>query len=140
MNQSDLDVAIVGAGPVGATLGWLLDRQGFSVAIFESEPGPVDQLRASTFHPPSLDMLDIDGITSELIAAGRITPTWQIRMHDSADRAEFDLAVLSDDTAHPYRLQCRQEVLVDACLRRLVAGQPDAVRYEIGRASCRERV
>jgi len=62
------------------------------------------------------------GITAELIAKGRITPTWQIRMHETDERAEFDLGVLSDDTDHPYRLQCRQAELGRALLRRLPAG------------------
>ena len=42
---------------------------------------------------------------------GQITPTWQIRMHETGEFAEFDLGVLERDTKHPYRLQCRQEIL-----------------------------
>ncbi|MGR3503994.1 FAD-dependent oxidoreductase [Pseudaestuariivita sp.] len=115
-------VLIVGAGPVGLTLAWRLSSAGLPVQVFEAEPGIPDQLRASTFHPPTLDMFDASGITAELIAAGRITPSWQIRMHDTGARAVFDLGVLSDRTAHPYRLQCRQARLCDALLARLPGG------------------
>ena len=112
-------ILIVGAGPVGLTLAWRLSQLGLNVKVFEAEDGITDQLRASTFHPPTLDYFDESGITAELIAAGRITPTWQIRMQTSGERAEFDLSVLSEDTAHPYRLQCRQELLGRALAARL---------------------
>ena len=112
-------ILIVGAGPVGLTLAWRLSQWGLNVKVFEAEGRITDQLRASTFHPPTLDYFDESGITAELIAAGRITPTWQIRMQTSGERAEFDLSVLSEDTAHPYRLQCRQELLGRALAARL---------------------
>lgn len=112
-------ILIVGAGPVGLTLAWRLSQWGLNVKVFEAEDRITDQLRASTFHPPTLDYFDESGITAELIAAGRITPTWQIRMQTSGERAEFDLSVLSEDTAHPYRLQCRQELLGRALAARL---------------------
>ena len=98
-------VLIVGAGPVGLTLAWRLAEAGLNVRVFEADDEISDQLRASTFHPPTLDMFAAAGITAELIAQGRKTPTWQIRMHQTGERAEFDLAVISADTDHPYRLQ-----------------------------------
>lgn len=119
MNLTKEPILIVGAGPVGLTLAWRLAQGGLPVKIFEAEPEITDQLRASTFHPPTLDYFDASGITAELINAGRITPTWQIRMHNTGERAEFDLSILSDDTAHPYRLQCRQAILSKALAKRL---------------------
>ncbi|WP_050929528.1 FAD-dependent oxidoreductase [Aestuariivita boseongensis] len=115
-------VLIVGAGPVGLTLAWRLSEAGVPVQVFEAEAAIADQLRASTFHPPTLDLFDPSGITEELINKGRITPTWQIRMLHSTERAEFDLSVLAGDTGHPYRLQCRQAELSRALLRRLPDG------------------
>jgi len=119
LNLTKEPILIVGAGPVGLTLAWRLAQEGLPVKIFEAEPEITDQLRASTFHPPTLDYFDASGITAELINAGRITPTWQIRMHNTGERAEFDLSILSDDTAHPYRLQCRQAILSKALAKRL---------------------
>ena len=115
-------VLIVGAGPVGLTLAWRLSEAGLPVQVFEAEPGIPSQLRASTFHPPTLDLFQPSGITDALIAKGQVTPTWQIRLHATGERAEFDLAVLAGDTGHPYRLQCPQAELSRALLARLSQG------------------
>ena len=112
-------VIVVGAGPVGLTLAYGLSLSGAPVTVIESEAALSRQLRASTFHPPTLDMLAQWGITQELIAQGRVTPTWQIRLHETGEHVTFDLSVLKDDTAHPYRLQCEQSVLSQALEKRL---------------------
>ena len=104
----DFDVVIVGAGPVGLTLAMRLGLNGHKVCVLESQGDIETDLRASTFHPPTLDLFDEQGITSQLIASGLIAPTWQVRMNDTNDFAEFDLSILKDHTNHPYRLQCEQ--------------------------------
>lgn len=115
-------VIIIGGGPVGLTLAWRLVEASIPVRLFEAEHEIADQLRASTFHPPTLDMFDKSGITAEIISKGRITPSWQIRMLSTGERAVFDLGVLEGETAHPYRLQCRQAELSRAILSRLPDG------------------
>lgn len=117
-----LDVAIVGAGPVGLTLALLLARAGREVALCEAATALPAELRASTFHPPTLDMLDTLGITPGLLARGLVTPSWQIRWHETGEHALFDLSVLAGDTAHPYRLQCEQQVLCELLLAAMPAG------------------
>ena len=114
-------VIVVGAGPVGLTLAWRLAKTGIPVVVLEAEEAIIEQLRASTFHPPTLDMLEEDGIADILIDNGRITPTWQIRILETGDFAEFDLGVLAGETDHPYRLQCHQAVLSKALLSRIRA-------------------
>ncbi len=104
---------------MGLCLAFLLADKGMSVTVIEPEPGIVNELRASTFHPPTLDMLEPSGITAELLARGLICPDWQIRMHPSGQRAVFDMSVLASDTRHPYRLQCEQWKLSEALLARL---------------------
>ena len=102
------EVLIAGAGPVGLTAAMLLGSRGVTVRVLEAEAGISEELRASTFHPPTLDMLAPYGITTRMQEAGLICPTWQIRLHPSGERAVFDLSVLQDDSDHPYRLQCEQ--------------------------------
>lgn len=119
VTRSDSDVIISGGGPIGLCLALLLAEQGIAVTLLESEPDIVRDLRASTFHPPTLDMLEPLGITRELIERGLPCPSWQIRMHPSGDRAVFDLSVLEGDTRHPFRLQCEQWKLSEALLERL---------------------
>jgi 3-(3-hydroxy-phenyl)propionate hydroxylase len=106
-----LDAIIVGAGPVGLTLALLLARAGHDVVVLEAEPEVSTELRASTFHPPTLDMLATLGLAAPLVAQGLATPTWQVRLHETGERAEFDLSVLAADTAHPFRLQAEQHRL-----------------------------
>ena len=112
-------VLIAGAGPVGLVAALALADAGISVHVFEAADGIVEDLRASTFHPPTLDMLDKYGITPTLVAQGLVCPHWQVRMHPSGEHARFDLSVLADVTAHPYRLQCEQFKLSRALLARL---------------------
>lgn len=104
---------------MGLTAALALADEGVRVHVFEAASGIVDDLRASTFHPPTLDMLDVYGITPALVAQGLVCPHWQVRMHPGGEHARFDLSVLSDVTAHPYRLQCEQYKLSRALLTRL---------------------
>ena len=92
--------------PVCAAL--LLARAGVTVQVFDAETHISEDLRASTIHPPTLDLLEPLGITRTLLEQGLVCPTWQIRLHPTGERAVFDLSVLKGDTDHPYRLQCEQ--------------------------------
>jgi 2-polyprenyl-6-methoxyphenol hydroxylase-like FAD-dependent oxidoreductase len=112
-------VIVVGAGPVGLTCAALLARAGVPVLLLEAATERVRDLRATTWHPPTLDMIEELGIAEPLIARGRVASTWQVRLHPSGECAEFDLAVLSADTGHPYRLQCEQQVYCELLEARL---------------------
>ena len=112
-------VVVVGAGPVGLTCAALLARASVPVLVLEATSRRARDLRASTWHPPTLDMLDELGLAGPLVAAGLVSPTWQVRMHPSGERAVFDLAALAGDTRHPYRLQCEQQVYCELLEARL---------------------
>ena len=112
-------VIIAGGGPVGAVATFLLAREGIPVTMVERERGVVADYRASTFHPPTLDLLERSGISAALVDMGLICPTMQIRDRRAGRIAEFDLSILRNDTRHPYRLQCEQFKLVDWVYRQL---------------------
>jgi 3-(3-hydroxy-phenyl)propionate hydroxylase len=125
-------VAIVGAGPVGLVLALRLATLGVPSTVLEAEADISEELRASTFHPPSLDMLDALGVAAPLIEQGLVTPHWQIRRHEDGARALFDLGVLKDDTAHPYRLQAEQWKLSRIILAKLAAEHAGTVTLRFG--------
>ena len=125
----DADVIVAGGGPVGLCTALLLAEQQIPVTVVEGEDAIVRDLRASTFHPPTLDMLESLGITASLLERGLLCPHWQVRLHPSGDRAVFDLSVLEGETRHPYRLQCEQWKLSEALLDKLMQSPHAQVRF-----------
>ena len=104
-------VLIAGAGPVGLVAAANLVRHGVPVTVFEGGPDLSTESRASTFHPPTLDMLaDLD-VVRPLIAQGLIAPKFQYRNRRDGLIAEFDFGDIADQTRHPFRLQCEQSKL-----------------------------
>jgi len=115
------EVLIAGAGPVGLSAALVLGSRGVHVRLFEAAAILPSELRASTFHPPTLDMLAPFGVTDQMLAQGLRCPHWQVRMHPSGERAVFDLSVLAGETDHPYRLQCEQSKLAAILLDKVRA-------------------
>ena len=111
-------VLIAGAGPVGMVAAASLVRHGVPVTVLEANATLSDESRASTFHPPTLDMLDALGAAEPLIAQGLRAPQFQYRTRDGLI-AQFDFAAIADATAHPFRLQCEQSRLTRILLERL---------------------
>ena len=105
-------ILIAGGGPVGMVAAACLATEGIPVTLVEADPDLTRELRGSTFHPPTLDMMDRFGVTARLIDEGLVAPTWQFRDRKEGAVATFDLGMLKDDTAHPYRVQCEQWRLV----------------------------
>ena len=101
-------VVVVGGGPVGLTTALLLSRHGIPVTVLERDRDVPEDYRASTFHAPTLDLLEECGITGFLLSAGLECPRFQYRGWKEGKIAEFDHALLATDTRHPYRLQCEQ--------------------------------
>src|SRR3984957_16212377 len=94
-------VAGGGAGGAGAPL--LLARAGIPVTMIERARDVVLDYRASTFHPPTLDLLEDSGITAALVAMGLVCPTVQIRDREIGKGAEFDVTRLKGAPRNPHR-------------------------------------
>ena len=104
-------VLVAGAGPVGLVAATNLLRHGVPVTVFEGGPDLSIESRASTFHPPTLDMLaDLD-VVKPLISQGLIAPKFQYRNRRDGMIAQFDFGAIADATRHPFRLQCEQSKL-----------------------------
>jgi 2-polyprenyl-6-methoxyphenol hydroxylase-like FAD-dependent oxidoreductase len=103
-SASYLPIAIIGAGPVGLVSAALLVAAGHPVLVLEKNSGLARDMRASTFHPATLDLLEPLGVADPLIACGSIAQSWQYMIHGTKQHAVFDLEVIADRTRHPSRL------------------------------------
>jgi 3-(3-hydroxy-phenyl)propionate hydroxylase len=128
--STDRPVVIAGAGPVGCVLALYLARAGVPVVLLERGAELPEDLRASTFHPPTLDMLEDLELTPALLGLGVLAPTYQYRDRRSGAHAIFDLAVLEGETQHPYRLQCEQFKLTRLACERLQAFPHARVQFD----------
>lgn len=122
-------VLIAGAGPVGLVSALVLGNAGIKVTVIEAAPSLNMDLRASTFHPPTLDMLATYGLTDDLLAQGLVARYTQQRDRSDGVIAEFDMELLQGDTDHPFRLQCEQWKLTRLIQVRLSAMPHVAIRF-----------
>ncbi len=105
-------VLIAGADAIGLAVALGLARRGIAVVVLEAESRLVEEYRASTFHPPTIEMLDGLGVGAPLRAKGLVADKFQFRDRQTGLISEFDMEVLADDTRYPYRLQIEQFALV----------------------------
>jgi 3-(3-hydroxy-phenyl)propionate hydroxylase len=118
-------VVIAGAGPTGTIAAYALARRGIDVLLAEAQPECPQDMRASTFHPPTLEMLDSLDLLAALDPLGLRAPVYQYRNRRSGEVMEFDLTEVADVLKYPYRLQCEQWKLSRLICARL-ADQPHA--------------
>lgn len=101
-------VLIAGAGPVGTVMATLLAKAGIDTIVLEAGEDCAQDMRASTFHPPTLEMLDELGITAMLLERGLQAPIYHWRDRRTGEIIEFDLSEIADRTRYPFRIQCEQ--------------------------------
>lgn len=122
-------VVIVGAGPVGTTMATLLAKQGADVIVLEANEDCAQDLRASTFHPPTLEMLDEVDVTPMLLERGLKAPVYHWRDRQSGEVISFDLGEIADVTRYPFRIQCEQYHLSRALAEGLARYPGAQVRF-----------
>lgn len=103
------DVLIAGGGPVGLFAALRLAKQGVRVRVFDLNPTLQDDPRAATTHPATLEAIAIDGLAEDLAREGLVAPIFQFWDRISGRKiAEFDHAILADETPFPTVIQCEQ--------------------------------
>lgn len=123
MAESTFRVLVVGAGPVGLSIGLALARQGIHVDVVEKETSIPAQPKASTFHPPTLQIFDEWGVLGRIDDLGLRIPRAQYWRKTTGEMiAEFSFDLLADHTPYPYRLHLDQYFITSTLM--------DAVRQE----------
>jgi 3-(3-hydroxy-phenyl)propionate hydroxylase len=114
-------VAVVGAGPVGLCLALALAQQDIAVVLVEAmtDGNFLDQVpRAGSNHPTTLEFFDRIGLYEKMEPRGLIAPKFHYwDRQDNALIAEFDHALLKDDTRFPYVLQCERIKIIEEALK-----------------------
>jgi len=122
-------VIVAGAGPVGLLTALALAAQDIRVLVLEAEPDLTIDLRAGSYHPPSLEMMAPYGITEEMHKTAIKVPRWQIRDRNEGLIVEWDVTEIADLTPFPYRLHLEQHRLTPIIFSKLKAFPNAEVRF-----------
>src|SRR6186997_2417017 len=114
-------VVVIGAGPVGLCLALALAQQEVAVVLVEalSDDNFLDQVpRAGSNHPTTLEFFDRIGLYAKMEPRGIVAPKFQYWDRQSTvPIAEFDHALLKDDTRFPFVLQCERIKIIEEALK-----------------------
>lgn len=119
LEQPNAQVMIAGAGPVGLLTALVLAQRGVSCVVLEAEPSLTLDLRAGTFHPPTLEILNRVGVADAMMTLGIQVSRWQSCDLEHGLVAEWDLSLLKNDTPYPFRLHLEQHRLTPLLMDKL---------------------
>ena len=128
--MNEAPVLVAGGGPVGVITALALAQRGIPVRVFEAAESVNDAPRASTLHPATLEMLAAIGLLDEVTARGLVAPTFQF--WDRPTRsvvAQFDHAILKNDTPYPFVVQCEQHKIANLAIEKLRAFKHAEVNF-----------
>ncbi|MBL8628250.1 MAG: FAD-dependent monooxygenase, partial [Rhodospirillaceae bacterium] len=123
-------VIVAGAGPVGLTAALILAKGGVDVVMLERRSDLNRMSKASTFHPPTLEILADFGLLDVLTSQGQLVPKIQYREQGKGILAEFHLAELAAETTCPFRIHLEQAAVMPLLLEQLVAQPTAQVLFE----------
>ena len=114
MTLYDVEVLVVGAGPVGLMAASQLARSEVSVRLVDAAAAPATTSRALGAHARSLEIYDQLGILGEVAAHGTRVNAFIRHQPDGASRIDFDFGSLA--TQFPYMFNIDQ-VIIERVLR-----------------------
>lgn len=125
MNGADVEVVIVGGGPVGLFLGCALAQEGVSLAVLEQRQALTADSRSIGIHPPALRHFATLSLAEELLARG-IKVRRGHAFVNTCLIGTLDFATLPE----PYRyvLTLPQVQTEELLAQRLYQLQPEALR------------
>jgi len=116
------EILIAGGGPVGLVTGYALAKEGIPVIVFDDNSELQEDPRAATTHPATLELLGQLGVIDQVIEQGLVSPIFRFWDRPTGEMvAEFDHALLKNDTPYPFVVQCEQFKLTHILLD-LMAG------------------
>src|SRR6202044_3144697 len=80
MSSAAQRVIVAGGGPVGLMTALGLAHAGVPVFLIEQEPALTADLRAGSYHPPTLEAMAPYGITARMLERGIQVPIGKIRI------------------------------------------------------------
>lgn len=119
--MKNFDVVVAGAGPVGLVAALVLAEAGVKVALLEKRDQLNQASKASTFHPPTLTILDKLGVFAPFQAQAQHVDRIQYRTTADGVLGHLRYALLEGLTPHPYRKHLEQSELTPLLLDRLLA-------------------
>lgn len=106
----DVEVAIIGAGPIGLLLANLLGARGVRTRVFDQRAKPLESSMAIGVTPPSMEILRRIGLDGEFREAG--VPVRYAEVHESRIRlGRLDFANIATD--YPFFLSIPQASSVE---------------------------
>ena len=105
MLPESVDVVVVGAGPSGLALACTLRQAGVDALVLERAAEGAGTSRAAVVHARTLEVLEQLGVSSRMVAAGRVVPVFTVR---SGARVLLRVDFGDLPTAYPYTLMLPQ--------------------------------
>src|SRR3984957_9640377 len=119
MTKTREKVIIVGGGPVGLLCALNLAAHDVPVLVLEAYSELFMDLRAGSFHPPTLEVMEPLGLTEKLLEIGIPVRKWQLRDREKGVIGTFELSLLADETPFPFRLHLEQHRFTPLVLEEL---------------------
>ncbi|WP_043606028.1 FAD-dependent monooxygenase [Novosphingobium sp. Rr 2-17] len=119
--MESVEVLIVGAGPVGVTLGCELARRGVGFRLVDQATRPFEGSRGKTLQPRTLELMEDLGVIDRVLARGEPTPPIQVFSPNGAVDVEtlFGDRVSTPSTPFPRPFTIAQNLTEDALRTRL---------------------